>query len=263
MGSSHDSPPSAKRPRRADADGLVRRKRASIACQFCRLRKTRCDNLRPVCGVCRYHQATCIYPDEEDTDHPVEPLEALGQDIVSRLEEIKSILQASASAIPIPPDEQARPRPSHGEQLSNPTIPEPVHLTPSGESLGPSLRHVSVQLPCLNTRCETVLQWPVLNALVPKAISEVEYLLFGVGQEKFNSPLTNNHEAPLLNVNCALSTPAAGLQEEQFLPLCQKFLKYVHARNPILDPAQLLRTAAELAESGLRWDAPSCLVVSH
>src|SRR6185436_16267787 len=46
----------------------VRRKRAMAACQFCRLRKTKCDNVRPVCGSCRHHLARCVYADGSEAD---------------------------------------------------------------------------------------------------------------------------------------------------------------------------------------------------
>ena len=42
------------------------RKRAVRACQLCRTRKTKCNNIRPICGACNQIDATCIYEDSSD-----------------------------------------------------------------------------------------------------------------------------------------------------------------------------------------------------
>lgn len=39
------------------------RKRAAIACQLCRSRKSKCDNRRPTCGACSQAGAQCVYWD--------------------------------------------------------------------------------------------------------------------------------------------------------------------------------------------------------
>lgn len=52
-----------------------------------------------------------------------------------------------------------------------------------------------------------------------------------------------------------------GIREDDFLTLCRNFLDYVHVRNPILEPSELEQHTKELAESGLKRDAKSCLVV--
>jgi hypothetical protein len=43
--------------------GLTREKRAVTACQFCRMYKTKCDNVRPTYGFCVQHNTNCVYPD--------------------------------------------------------------------------------------------------------------------------------------------------------------------------------------------------------
>src|ERR1700742_2043855 len=43
--------------------GAFPRKRAFVACQMCRARKTKCDNGRPTCGMCQQTGSTCKYPD--------------------------------------------------------------------------------------------------------------------------------------------------------------------------------------------------------
>lgn len=44
--------------------------------------------------------------------------------------------------------------------------------------------------------------------------------------------------------------------------LVDRFLAFVHTKNPILDVAEIRGYARRTAEEGPGWDAPSCLVVS-
>lgn len=261
-------PRPTKKARRIGVEALVRRKRASTACQFCRIRKTKCDNVRPVCGVCRHHQATCTYA-EDDTGHSFEPVDQAGQDIVSHLEEIKSILRMDIIPRITAPLNQ-EPVAGNYEEMQRPNAGVFRSVDKTNAQHGPAfdLERSSKQLLCLNTRCEIVLQWPIIQELLPISVSGVDYFLFDspwVDQEALvlGSPFASlDPPTPLLPLKSHLSASMIGIQEDQFLSLCQKFLKYVHARNPILDPAQLLRYAANVAESGLSWDASSCLVVS-
>lgn len=48
---------------------MYQRKRAVTACQPCRLRKTRCDNVRPICGFCSKNGAQCTYPEANNGDY--------------------------------------------------------------------------------------------------------------------------------------------------------------------------------------------------
>lgn len=46
------------------------RKRSVTACNFCRLRKVKCDNTRPVCSFCIRHSVDCVYEaDNADQKH--------------------------------------------------------------------------------------------------------------------------------------------------------------------------------------------------
>lgn len=55
--------------KRARTAAMYQRKRAVTACQSCRLRKTKCDNVRPACGFCSKNGAQCIYPGPETSDY--------------------------------------------------------------------------------------------------------------------------------------------------------------------------------------------------
>lgn len=40
---------------------------ASVACENCRLKKTRCDESRPRCGLCKSLGLECVYNDRKST----------------------------------------------------------------------------------------------------------------------------------------------------------------------------------------------------
>ncbi|KAF2402258.1 hypothetical protein EJ06DRAFT_473573 [Trichodelitschia bisporula] len=76
------------------------RRRATIACEICRSRKSRCDGSRPKCRLCTELNAECVYRE------PGIKLDAGDKLIIQHLEKIESLLQhqlASAASTPAPP----------------------------------------------------------------------------------------------------------------------------------------------------------------
>ncbi|KAL3473647.1 hypothetical protein BJX99DRAFT_194233 [Aspergillus californicus] len=67
------------------------RRRATIACQICRLRKTRCNGARPKCQLCTDLDADCVYRE------PGIKLDAGDKLIIERLARIEGLLQSSLS----------------------------------------------------------------------------------------------------------------------------------------------------------------------
>ncbi|KAL4869958.1 hypothetical protein BDV12DRAFT_67648 [Aspergillus spectabilis] len=68
------------------------RRRATIACQICRLRKTRCNGARPKCNLCQDLDAECVYRE------PGIKLDAGDKLIIERLSRIEGLLQTSLAA---------------------------------------------------------------------------------------------------------------------------------------------------------------------
>ncbi|KAL4923202.1 putative C6 finger domain protein [Aspergillus undulatus] len=68
------------------------RRRATIACQICRLRKTRCNGARPKCQLCSDLAAECVYRE------PGIKLDAGDKLIIERLTRIEGLLQNSLAA---------------------------------------------------------------------------------------------------------------------------------------------------------------------
>jgi hypothetical protein len=237
---------SATNRRKATTDKLAPRKRAPIACQFCRLRKTKCDGVKPVCSFCEHHQAQCIWgvATDEIASTPAE------KEILQRLDELKDLLsdvRQTASNIAEPHYSTSTP------QTQRPATP--ITAASQNTTLDPLANLAS---PFTHTRCEKVLAWPIFHSVVdPNDVAIESFVL-----ECDNSVVLEDDMSISPSETC-LDAQVAGLgvRTDQLLPLCRKFLDHVHPRNPMLDEVQLIRYAEHVAECGLEWDGPSCLVV--
>lgn len=238
------------KPRRQRDAHLVRRKRAATACQLCRLRKTKCDNVRPVCGFCLANDGRCTYGQGDvdasagaGTGAPATGEAAApnpgNHEILARLAEIKELLVHGQQPPPAPTTTTTATPTANGPQLDGAS-------DSSIAGSGATLPH-----PHAATRCERLLKWPVLQAIVPPQYLSIDsFVLDGL---------------PHVDVARSVPRPAfggRGIHEADFVPLCHKFLAHVYPRNPILEADELISHAKVAAENGLDWDAPSCLVVS-
>lgn len=258
-------PPPPKRPRLTSAS-FTRRKRAVAACQFCRLRKTKCDTVKPVCGFCRYHNAKCVYVDpDEDNNSNVDDSKSADrhEEILKRFDELKTLLQLQATTA----TRQQTASTTQVQGQSPWTQATPAAASDSGTVTSQFTNPASVPPDTLcytATKCESLLRWPIFEGIIPQ--TDAEILSF-----TFDSPKSDSHISPIPPApsNFGLhSIPIGGgvylqpaVQEEALVPLCQKFLTQVHPRNPILEPEELLSYAKATAENGLGWDGPTCLVV--
>lgn len=243
-----------------ESDKFTRRKRARLACHFCRLRKAKCDNKRPTCSFCAHHEARCVYADQAELDDTVDVPEAgfngeglTAAAILNRLDEIKGILtQHTQHQVDSP-----------SNSISTNTIP--------------AISAASVPSPG-GSRCEALLTWPIFDSAVPAEDRSIDSLplLFAASDDyataapaSLHRPLsaTNPLNSPSLargrtgSIGHRQASLGFGVQEAALLPLCQKFLREVHSRNPILDAAELISSARDAAENGLLWDARACLVL--
>ena len=113
--------------------------------------------------------------------------------------------------------------------------------------------------------CESILRWPALEGLAPQEEIKSFLLQSNNGADFFcdrGSPRTI-----LVGSGSGDSRSGRrgnlrqGIQEEQILPLCKKFLALINLKNPVLDVAEFNRFSRDVVENGPRWDGPSCLVV--
>ncbi|KAK7424101.1 hypothetical protein QQX98_000711 [Neonectria punicea] len=120
------------------------------------------------------------------------------------------------------------------------------HSPPEDLDVEDDLLEDTPNFPASIHNCESVLKWPVFHGLVPDVESFIKW------------PETNETASPFLSRRRTLGR---GVQEEDFIPLSKKFLSYAHTRNPILNVGEFSSYVRGAAETGLRWDGPSCLVL--
>lgn len=238
-----DSPGTAKRRRMTTSD-FTRRKRTAVACQFCRVRKTKCDNVRPQCGYCVRQKAKCVYGDMDAEEAEPEPSRppVSNEQLMGRLDEIQEMLRRttlSTDPFSSPSTTAASMGPGSSQAATS----------PQARSTAPF--HGNQRAPLPGLRCESILSWPCFAGVIP---------LGEAGVDSF--PLSAKYEETR-GIQGDSSQGGRGIREDAFLPLCRKFLAEVHPRNPVLDGLELMRHARRAAEDGLGWDSSSCLVVSR
>ncbi|RSL75042.1 hypothetical protein CEP51_011238 [Fusarium floridanum] len=279
---------------------FTRRKRVAQACQFCRLRKTKCDNARPTCTYCLQHRARCIYDDEVevaagagnesgDFSNGQGLDDGSSQDILMRLEEIKDMLKqaqethertarllqsAPLSFSPLPGGVSF-----NGSVSTAPTV-LPLLDVPSQAApcVGPSPEEAQGQSPWTTSNVGSFHQTPgggtdsdrvdmasarrsPLHALRPESL--LEWAVF--------QPILSDADTGIKSFlfesdsgDMAVVEPKGagrGIRDDAYVSLCRKFLTHVHPRNPLLDEDTVMGYARDIEENGLRWDGASCLVL--
>ncbi|KAF2658597.1 hypothetical protein K491DRAFT_592537 [Lophiostoma macrostomum CBS 122681] len=249
-------PPPSKRQRTA---AMYNRRRAVTACEPCRRRKTRCDNVRPVCGFCSANQGRCTYPDNAGgNDYATFDPASLA--ILDRINHVAALLEAR----PLPnltsqtaqadlsssetPESHAHLYVAPERQWENTDIQD---LEPAGipAMIDDDLfgRTDAPGHPAVLINCESILKWPIFSASVPRVHSFV-----------LDSAAVGESRVDSTSASFGLHR---GIQEDDFNNLSRKFLKLVHVKNPVLDVIEYKRFVKEAVEQGPRWDGPSCLVL--
>lgn len=246
----------------AASASFTRRKRAAQACQFCRLRKTKCDNVRPCCGTCLHHRARCIYDDDEEPGSAAYYLKASTEnnthhngddasqrDILARLDEIRDMLRQSQN------HSQSTNMNSQTPWAGPSNLGGSSHTPGPGGAVTDNNRRVEIanvrRSPLRALRPESLLQWPVFQSILSDADAGIESFL-----------LESDHGEASERSTGESAVTGRGVRDDAYVLLCRKFLAHVHPRNPLLDADTLMRYARDIQENGLRWDSASCLVVS-
>jgi hypothetical protein len=131
-----------------------------------------------------------------------------------------------------------------------------AHLNPDGR------RGVKefMEIPSSRTTADTILLWPIFEEKFPP-----EYLiapLFQTNLENLDDGSNMQQDETLLRFS-AIEASRPSFREYEVDELVEKFLLYVHIKNPILDVKTLKSYAQRVVEDGPGWDGGSCLVVCH
>ncbi|KAK6503234.1 hypothetical protein TWF481_008263 [Arthrobotrys musiformis] len=167
--------------KRSNTDGVeYPRRRATIACEVCRSRKSRCDGSRPKCRLCIELNAECIYRE------PGIKLDAGDKLILEHLNRIESLLQ---NALPSTPPGSgmamsASPAISHSTNLSGDGRMAQLNIgmsnnLASGMGAWANIHNISSMPKNHSTPALNLLQWPKINHLVslpysPETLLQVE-----------------------------------------------------------------------------------------
>lgn len=226
--STRQSNASRKRPRPEThrPEHVYPRKRAITACRLCRHRKVKCNNQRPVCGACSASNASCIYEDAED--HSV--FDPASLKILERLDEVLLRLDH----LPL----------ADGSHPIQPLLHDGGHVQ---EAVAPgNSTDDEAWIPAARTTVENVLSWPVFGDC-----SRNDDMLDAIyGAECGVTPVA---------IPAARS---AGFVDKDIQRLVQRFVEFVHVKNPVVDVETLWSYANQVVEDGIDWTPPSCLVVS-
>ncbi|KAK3390955.1 hypothetical protein B0H63DRAFT_127951 [Podospora didyma] len=189
--------------RNTDAGLDYPRRRATIACEVCRSRKSRCDGTKPKCKLCTELGAECVYRE------PGIKLDAGDKLILERLNRIESLLQMNM--VGGHPNGMAMshdsPNMSNGTALSGDNLMMPgsggfTSIIPSG-GLGTwsaNSNNIST-MPKVHTNAALhLLQWPMIRDLVSRPYDPQILLQLEMAREPLHS-LTKTPCVDLSNTN--------------------------------------------------------------
>ncbi|KAK3353120.1 hypothetical protein B0T25DRAFT_568347 [Lasiosphaeria hispida] len=189
--------------RNTDAGVDYPRRRATIACEVCRSRKSRCDGTKPKCKLCTELGAECIYRE------PGIKLDAGDKLILERLNRIESLLQMNmvghqSNGLALSHDS---PNMSNGTGLSGDNLLMQnatgfTSVIPSG-GLGTwsaTSNNIST-MPKVHTNAALhLLQWPMIRDLVARPYDPQILLQLEMAREPLHS-LTKTPCVDLSNTN--------------------------------------------------------------
>ncbi|KAK3323498.1 hypothetical protein B0T19DRAFT_206318 [Cercophora scortea] len=193
-----------KRRQTSDVGVDYPRRRATIACEVCRSRKSRCDGTKPKCKLCTELGAECIYRE------PGIKLDAGDKLILEHLNRIESLLQMNmgghANGMAMSHDS---PNMSNGTALSGDNLMMAngsnnfVSIIPSG-GLGTwsatATNNIST-MPKVHTNAALhLLQWPLIRDLVSRPYDPQILLQLEMAREPLHS-LTKTPCVDLSNTN--------------------------------------------------------------
>lgn len=176
--------------RNTDAGIDYPRRRATIACEVCRSRKSRCDGTKPKCKLCSELGAECIYRE------PGIKLDAGDKLILERLNRIESLLQMSMVNTQSLNITQDSPSISNGTGLSGENVMGSINASnfvsiPNG-GLGtwfaqPPGTNIST-MPKVHTNAAMhLLQWPLIRDLVSRPYDPQILLQLEMAREPLHS----------------------------------------------------------------------------
>ncbi|OKP12151.1 hypothetical protein PENSUB_2311 [Penicillium subrubescens] len=253
--------------------GSYQRTKAGNACLICRARKTKCDNVWPVCGFCKktggeFDQASIeilkrldsleravsnqshdccarqllehISPEQSGSfGSSVHQSQTTQHDVVSPvLLDPVSNHSAHHENLPMLSTTSNRTSPGSGSKNYVASIQSLLDVPP-----GPDVMYRATE----EMGIEAMLRWPVCKeSLDQLGISTSATLVEMLGQ-------VSTHIAP-----ATLGHDSQSFKRQTILHLVENFLIHNNVKNPIIDPVELRRDAEELLDSSYRHGGRFC-----
>ncbi|KAH8801414.1 hypothetical protein F5884DRAFT_513774 [Xylogone sp. PMI_703] len=237
----HSSPSlEQRRPQKARFRAVsYPRKRAITACESCRIRKTKCDNERPQCTSCAKNNLSCSY--DPRLDHSsFDPASLL---VLEKLNEVILKVDQISSSVGT---RKVQPEHTFSEVVASVGSSQ----TPSQAVDQPcSIESLEVLAPFAST--DSLLTWPIFAGRWPRDLLSRELLIGSIP----------THSSTDESARPTRQHQKSGVREEDVPQLVDRFLQFVHPKNPILHIGQIREHARRVAEDGFGWDATSCIVL--
>ncbi|EPS39383.1 hypothetical protein H072_6817 [Dactylellina haptotyla CBS 200.50] len=209
------------------------RKRAIKACQVCRARRTKCDNLKPSCSFCLKVGAKCI---QSPTD--LSSFDPASLRILQRLDELEQLMRNGSTS-------QINGLHESGNKHVNPVPLAPSQ--PAGESIDSSSEfdeNVSSRL--LPGLVEEIIKWPdFASGFGPPPT------MIGAFQSRQSEPFADGFSP----------SQVYELEPQSAKVLLDKFFTHTHVKNPVLDEVHTRQLVSRLALHGIDWSPQSCLAL--
>ncbi|KAL5355640.1 putative C6 finger domain protein [Aspergillus floccosus] len=228
------------------------RKRAPLACNFCRSRKRRCDAQKPSCSNCIELEVQCQYD-----DGPSQRIDSTGgsREILNRLRAIEALLQSQSERITALSSENRAPSFSVHDQTS-PASQQYLVVEDTHQYARPPQSSALSNLPPLTipvkhkTSSTFLLTLPPVKSLVGDYPTDLFFRL------ESRCPLP-----PQLSLDQWPSPIPLDIERDD--DLVSVFFSLVHPNHPILDRQDFERIYEKFVETGPDYNLESilCLVV--
>ncbi|KAF4428936.1 hypothetical protein FACUT_9199 [Fusarium acutatum] len=109
---------------------------------------------------------------------------------------------------------------------------------------------------------ESTLTWPSLR---PYHLLEAPLTSVVDGDENFEAArLHADPQYASVRLPAHVPPPRGGIDDRaEMTQLLERFIKYIHAKQPLVDLDLLYNQISVVEEEGLGWDAPTCLLVAN
>ncbi|KAF3029749.1 hypothetical protein E8E15_006751 [Penicillium rubens] len=247
------------------------RKRASLACNYCRRRKRRCNGAIPSCGLCENSGVECVYNEVDSLG----PRETSSSEFFRRLDAIENFLWSHPRLPQTPQTGETRsggfafPSSSEHERadfshpstmlISSPSRPNPADIsqiisTNSSSFIPPEHEIPPMSIPIGHT---TTTEYMLHMNKVKTLFGEFPPDLFIRAESKRHMP----HQLSFVPGTITASQLPL-LDEASTYPLVEAYFRHVHVEMPILDKDQFLGLYDHHARAGLSVDCDSALCLA-